>query len=156
MSSSIFGHKGGRPGFLRQADPSNLRATSFACHRRIVSVLTIVAIVWSAFRPSLFPISASCRRSSSLSLNGPLIFDRRMRFSMTRYSLRRRSSSSMEPVTLASSFFQGRESLHDWRCRKRYMRVASDRNRVNQRSIERRNPSISVIFDFGRVFDPTG
>ena len=65
----------------------------------LVSGLTIVALASSAFRPSFFPILASCRRSSSLSRTWPLIFDRRMRFSVMRYSFRSRSSSSTEQIT---------------------------------------------------------
>ncbi len=86
----------------------------FACHRRMVAGLTIVAIAWSALLPCCLPIVASSRRSSSFSLIRPVSFDRRIRFSVTRYSLRRRSSSSMVPVTLASSFLHDMQVLHAW------------------------------------------
>jgi hypothetical protein len=52
----------------------------------------------SACLLSFLPISAKVRRSVSQSCTRPLIWSRKMRFSATRYSIRRRSSSSTDPV----------------------------------------------------------
>ena len=106
MRASSARSTGGRPGEVRFFDPSNFLATSRRCHARIVSGRTMVATSASALRPSCLPMCARVRRSPSVSFNRPGICARRMRFSATRYSLRRRSSASTEPVTYASMVFQ--------------------------------------------------
>ena len=114
ISDSTSGGNEGRQAGRRYWEPANLCATGLACQRSIVSGLTIVAMASRAFRPSCFPILASCRRSPSLSRSWPFIFDRRIRFSLKRYSFQSRSSSSMEQVTLASSFFPAMQDLQNW------------------------------------------
>src|SRR5215510_4533560 len=79
---------------------------SLRCQARIVSGVTIVATAASAFFLNRFPISARVLRSPSLSRSRPWICFRKIRFSATKYSLRRKSSSSTEPVIYASKIFQ--------------------------------------------------
>src|SRR5262245_19870754 len=79
---------------------------SLRCQARIVSGVTMVATSASTFFPNRFPISARVLRSPSLSRSRPWICLRKIRFSATKYSLRRKSSSSTEPVIYASRVFQ--------------------------------------------------
>ena len=55
ISVSTCEDTGGRPRDRRCPEPSNFRATSLACQRRMVSGFAIVAMDSSAFRPSFLP-----------------------------------------------------------------------------------------------------
>ena len=76
------------------------------CQARMVSGVTILTTSWSACFPSFWTISASVVRSPSVNRTRPVIWWRRMRFSITRYSLRRSSAYSTVPVIYASRCFQ--------------------------------------------------
>jgi hypothetical protein len=82
----------------RKAKGRVVAAGSRRCHPRRVSGRTECATSSNAFRPSRLAISARLMRSGSVSNIRPLIWLRRIRFSVTRYSFLSRSSSSAEPV----------------------------------------------------------
>src|SRR5215467_8728396 len=101
-SSSTSAEIRGRPGYLRDCEPSNLRAISRRYQARMVSGLAAQATFSRVLRPSRLPISASVRRSGSdrRSLAGR--WARRTRFSAARYSFWRSNSWFTSPVTYAS------------------------------------------------------
>src|SRR5215470_6972350 len=68
IRSSIVFSTRGRPTDCRQADPSNLRATSLRNQRRMVSGFAAAATSATALRPSRWAISAKVRFSPSDSL----------------------------------------------------------------------------------------
>src|SRR5258705_4688304 len=62
MSASTSGVMRGRPGEVRNLEPSNLRAMSRRYQARMVSGLATQATCWSAVRPSRLLISARADR----------------------------------------------------------------------------------------------
>src|SRR5262252_3208660 len=101
-SSSTVAEIRGRPGYLRDCEPSNLRAISRRYQARIVSGLATQATFSRALRPTRFPISASVRRSGSDRRICAGKWSRKIRFSAAKYSFWRGNSWFTCPVTYAS------------------------------------------------------
>src|SRR5215472_19162299 len=92
----------GRPGDVRNCEPSNLWAISRRYQARIVSGLATQATFPRALRPTRLPISARVRRSGSDRRSRAGRWARRTRFSAVRYSFWRSNSWFTCPVTYTS------------------------------------------------------
>src|SRR5262249_50746174 len=82
----------GTPWGLAQLGAVKLLGHEIRCQARMVSGLTMVATSSKTFFPSFWPISARALRSPVLRRKRPCIWLRRIRFSVTKYSLRNGSS----------------------------------------------------------------
>src|SRR5262249_45571763 len=100
-SSSTVAEIRGRPGYVRDCEPSNLRAISRRYQARIVFGLATQATLSRALRPTRSPISARVRRSGTDRRNRAGRCARRIRFSAARYSFYSSSSWFTSRVTYA-------------------------------------------------------